>query len=146
MFDAPEPNTCAAMLLVAKRCLDSQAGRRRFEPGLPDVPPDPSNIVTDFMRERAEAIGAELDVWSSNGLGTEVDLRVPASVAYETCPARRLSWFHKNGRETNKPIRVLVVDDHPLFRERIAAILEAQPDMSLAPRFKSFEHIVRMWF
>jgi PleD family two-component response regulator len=44
------------------------------------------------------------------------------------------------------PIRVLVVDDHPLVRERIAAILEAQPDMSLAPRFKSFEHIVRMWF
>jgi signal transduction histidine kinase/ligand-binding sensor domain-containing protein len=47
------------------------------------------------MRERAEAIGAELDVWSSNGNGTEVSLRVPAGIAYET-PSRRLRWF---GRE-----------------------------------------------
>jgi DNA-binding NarL/FixJ family response regulator len=30
-----------------------------------------------------------------------------------------------------KSIRILTVDDHPLFREGIAAILEGQPDMSL---------------
>jgi DNA-binding NarL/FixJ family response regulator len=30
------------------------------------------------------------------------------------------------------PIRVLVVDDHPLLREGIAAVLETQPDMRLA--------------
>jgi signal transduction histidine kinase/ligand-binding sensor domain-containing protein len=48
------------------------------------------------MRERAEALGAELDVWSSNGNGTEVSLRVPAVIAYTVPPARRLRWFNRN--------------------------------------------------
>jgi signal transduction histidine kinase len=36
------------------------------------------------MRERAEQIGARLDIWSETGAGTEVELRVPASIAYGT--------------------------------------------------------------
>jgi signal transduction histidine kinase len=36
------------------------------------------------VRERAERIGAQLDFWSEAGAGTEVQLTVPASVAYET--------------------------------------------------------------
>jgi signal transduction histidine kinase len=35
-------------------------------------------------RERAERIGAQLDFWSETGAGTEVQLTIPASVAYET--------------------------------------------------------------
>ena len=35
------------------------------------------------MYERAEGIGARLDFWSEVGAGTEVRLRVPASIAYE---------------------------------------------------------------
>ncbi len=50
------------------------------------------------MRERAEAIGAELNVWSSNGNGTQVSLRVPAGIAY-TSAARRLRWFNRTSRE-----------------------------------------------
>jgi signal transduction histidine kinase len=34
------------------------------------------------MRERAKKLGANLEVWSKPGAGTEVDLRVPADVAY----------------------------------------------------------------
>lgn len=30
-----------------------------------------------------------------------------------------------------RPIRILIVDDHPLLREGIAAVLEGQPDMQL---------------
>jgi signal transduction histidine kinase/ligand-binding sensor domain-containing protein len=33
--------------------------------------------------ERAEGIGAKLDIWSEAGAGTEVRLRVPAGIAYE---------------------------------------------------------------
>ncbi len=36
------------------------------------------------VRERAERIGAQLDFWSEEGAGTEVQLTVPASVTYET--------------------------------------------------------------
>jgi signal transduction histidine kinase/ligand-binding sensor domain-containing protein len=36
------------------------------------------------MRERAERIGARLDFWSEAGAGTEVQLTVPADVAYQT--------------------------------------------------------------
>jgi hypothetical protein len=36
------------------------------------------------MRERAREIGAQLEMWSEVGVGTEVELRVPGSIAYET--------------------------------------------------------------
>jgi signal transduction histidine kinase len=36
------------------------------------------------MRERAEQIGARLDIWSELGAGTEVDLSVPGAIAYGT--------------------------------------------------------------
>jgi signal transduction histidine kinase len=36
------------------------------------------------MRERAQQIGAQFDIWSETGAGTEVDLRIPGSVAYGT--------------------------------------------------------------
>jgi signal transduction histidine kinase len=43
------------------------------------------------MRERAQQIGAQLDVWSEVGAGTEVELRIPGSVAYRTSPAAKRS-------------------------------------------------------
>ena len=47
------------------------------------------------LRERAEIAGGRLDVWSKLGGGTEVDLSIPASVAYATPPAARGSWFSR---------------------------------------------------
>jgi signal transduction histidine kinase/ligand-binding sensor domain-containing protein len=35
------------------------------------------------MRERAESLGAQMELWSESGAGTEVQLNVPASVAYQ---------------------------------------------------------------
>jgi signal transduction histidine kinase/ligand-binding sensor domain-containing protein len=48
------------------------AGRRAGHWGLPGI------------RERAKQIGARLEFWSEAGAGTEVELTVPASVAFET--------------------------------------------------------------
>ena len=40
------------------------------------------------MRERATRIGGKLDVWTAIGAGTEIELSIPASIAYGTSPGR----------------------------------------------------------
>ena len=45
------------------------------------------------MHERAALIGGKLAVWSEVGAGTEVELRLPASVAYATSPRR--TWWSR---------------------------------------------------
>jgi signal transduction histidine kinase/ligand-binding sensor domain-containing protein len=47
-------------------------------------------------RERAQQIGARLDFWSEIGAGTEVELLVPAAIAYHNSKGRRrLKLFRK---------------------------------------------------
>ena len=45
------------------------------------------------MRERAKSIGGQLDVWSEHGAGTELELTVPAKVAYGGRGGRRFRLF-----------------------------------------------------
>jgi signal transduction histidine kinase len=45
------------------------------------------------IRERAEHLGGELEVWSVPGAGTEIELRIPASIAYETGTTRNSMWL-----------------------------------------------------
>ena len=54
-------------------------------------PFSPARVVRDTTvcpgcRERATVIGGKLTVWSEVDAGTEVELRVPANVAYATGP------------------------------------------------------------
>ncbi len=44
------------------------------------------------MRERAQRIGGQFEVWSRPGAGTEVELSIPGSIAYGASPAR--AGFH----------------------------------------------------
>ncbi|HVQ15234.1 MAG TPA: histidine kinase, partial [Vicinamibacterales bacterium] len=44
------------------------------------------------MRERAESFGARLEVWSEHGAGTEIELSIPARIAYDG-PVKRRSLF-----------------------------------------------------
>jgi signal transduction histidine kinase len=45
------------------------------------------------MRERAKAIGGQLEIWSEQGAGTEVELTIPASVAYASHTGQRFRLF-----------------------------------------------------
>lgn len=61
------------------------------------------------MRERAQKVGAHLDVWSKAGAGTEVELRIATGIAYVSEPngwrfwnLRRLSNAEKRQDSPNK--------------------------------------------
>jgi signal transduction histidine kinase len=48
------------------------------------------------MRERAEKLRARLGIWSKPGAGTEVEIRVPAAIAYrQSARSRHSRWWRK---------------------------------------------------
>jgi signal transduction histidine kinase len=51
------------------------------------------------MRERAQGIGAQLEIWSEVGAGTEVELRIPGSIAYATSTGRDGFWVFRKRKE-----------------------------------------------
>jgi len=54
------------------------------------------------MRERAKLMAGKLAIWTELNSGTELELKVPASHAYEPSPARRRSWLSEKlfGKDT----------------------------------------------
>jgi hypothetical protein len=40
------------------------------------------------MRERAKLVGGQLEIWSELDSGTEIELSIPASIAYLTSATR----------------------------------------------------------
>jgi signal transduction histidine kinase len=58
------------------------------------------------MRERAKKIRAHFNVWSKPGAGTEVEIRVPAAIAYRQ-PARHprhKSWWRKTSAPNTEDV------------------------------------------
>ena len=53
------------------------------------------------MRERSKRIGGQLDVWSEREAGTEVELTIPASVAYGSHWGRRFRVFKRKAETTS---------------------------------------------
>jgi ligand-binding sensor domain-containing protein/signal transduction histidine kinase len=52
------------------------------------------------MRERADSLGAQMEVWSESGAGTEVQLTIPAAIAYEEPIKRDRLRFFRSKRTT----------------------------------------------
>jgi signal transduction histidine kinase/ligand-binding sensor domain-containing protein len=54
------------------------------------------------MRERAKSFGGKLEVWSEHGVGTEIELSVPAAMAYgKSEPRRRFRLWRKKIGESD---------------------------------------------
>jgi signal transduction histidine kinase len=53
----------------------------------------PGHFGLRGMRERSKSIGGQLEVWSEHGAGTEMELTIPATIAYGNRVARRLRLF-----------------------------------------------------
>ena len=53
------------------------------------------------MRERAEQIGGQGEVWSEAGMGTEVALTVPGTTVYASPRTRRPFWPFAGRRQAN---------------------------------------------
>jgi signal transduction histidine kinase len=69
---------------------------RGIDPKVLDVGGLPGHFGIPGMRERAHRIGARLDFWSEMGAGTEVQLTVPASMAYQKQRnGHRFRLFHR---------------------------------------------------
>ena len=47
------------------------------------------------IRERTKLVGGNLEVWSKPDSGTEIELSIPASIAYARSTSRRRSWFSR---------------------------------------------------
>lgn len=101
-------------LLVAD---DGQGFDRRALPG-----PD-GGFGLSGMRERMRLVGGEIDIESAVGWGTRVQARLHLTPAHVDAPPAL--------EAPPGPIRVLLVDDHPLAREGLRRLLEDREDMAV---------------
>jgi signal transduction histidine kinase/ligand-binding sensor domain-containing protein len=61
----------------------------------------PGHFGLRGMRERCKGIGGQLEVWSERRAGTEIELTIPASVAYGSHTGRRFRVFKRKAGTTS---------------------------------------------
>ena len=81
------------------------------------------------MRERAEEIGGRLIVSSTASHGTSVNLSVPSLEPNGSAERASSAPPARNGVVPPRVMRVLVVDDHPLYREAVCRVLDREGDI-----------------
>lgn len=112
-------------------CLDSQTTSGAF--GLFNI------------RERLRFLGGRLEIQARRGAGTRVLLTVPrrtdlplrppliaapgAPATQETPAAPALAGEEELPRDAGEPIRLLLVDDHPILRKGLADLVRIRPEV-----------------
>jgi CheY-like chemotaxis protein len=92
----PSINHARARHIEAEITYGERLFRLRIRDDGEGIPPDilatgrSGHYGLNGMRERARQTGAKLDVWSSAGTGTEIELSIPASIAYRKSPGSRV--------------------------------------------------------
>jgi len=70
-----------------------------------------------IIKERVHLIAGALTVESNPGVGTRLEIKVPRM-------GKCLMNFKKS-----QPVRIVIADDHPIFRDGLRRLLEAEPDL-----------------
>ncbi len=86
------------------------------------------------IRERIDSIGGRFEINSAAGKGCRLTMVVPAAVEpVPLLPARSPSRSSgpREHRRKEECIRVLLADDHALFRDGIGRILNQEPDIEV---------------
>ena len=103
------------------------------------------NFGLQFMRERAELMGAQLHIESRQGEGTRILLRLPSRASMHgkeedhprwTCRSRprrrpRPTSVARAATAARGKTRVVIVDGHTLFRRGVRNILELENDIEV---------------
>lgn len=100
----------------------------------------PTGFGLYSLRQRAELIGGEFSFACERGLGCVAAITVPLTDAHAAHPVPPRIALTRTDEIPTQPgkvaaggraIRVLVADDHPILRQGLIALLEAEPDILL---------------
>lgn len=94
------------------------------------------------IRERIGLIGGTLQVDSAPGRGCRFDLTVPSAVVLP--PRQAVPFSGVNGRTAAGAIRVLVADDHPLFRAGLVRLFRKEGDFQVVGQAESGRQAIEM--
>ena len=83
------------------------------------------------IKQRIAYIGGKVKIISAPGKGTCVDIHMPLEPgkAYSECSHE---FFKENIPLETSPVRLLIVDDHHIFREGLKSLLESEEDILIA--------------
>ncbi|HEX6790341.1 MAG TPA: response regulator [Candidatus Krumholzibacteria bacterium] len=111
--------------------IEVRDGGKGFDPG--NIPSGDHNAFGLFsIRERVEMLGGAFEIDSALGRGSVFMIRVP--VLHSRAEAARVAPVEtapSASAEHSGPVRILVVDDHTIFRRGLISILESYPDLKV---------------
>ncbi len=105
-----------AMVVIA----DAGVGFALDSPDAPSPYEPEAHFGLKIMRERIASVGGSLEVTTAPGEGTRVAVRMPRVLTPSHADAVELD------RDSARALRVLLVDDHPLFLEGLYNMLSAR--------------------
>ncbi len=104
---------------------------RGFEPSLLDRPGPANGLGLLSIRERIDALGGAVSIQSTPGGGTRVEIRLPRSVEARAALPVPPPEPATGPCPTGGKIRVLLADDHAVFRQGMAALLRDTQDIEI---------------
>ncbi len=87
-----------------------------------------------IMRDRAELLGGNLQIFSEPGHGVRVVLTAPRAHLLQTevdMKSKTKKTTARQKKTTSSKIRLMIVDDHPLFRAGLRRVLEMESDFEI---------------